>query len=56
MDGFTDLQVRLSRPRQLQNRSGAKTELKEYPDRSHFLVGEPGWDQADYVLDWAEQT
>ena len=35
-------------------KSPAATEYKEYPDRSHFTVGEPGWEEvADYALDWA---
>ena len=43
------------------NRSNAKhykaaavTELKEFPARSHFICGEPGWEEvADYALGWA---
>ena len=35
-------------------RSPAITEYREYPDRSHFTVGQPGWeDVADFALDWA---
>jgi hypothetical protein len=35
-------------------RSTAVTEYKEFAGRSHFLVGEPGWEEvADYALDWA---
>jgi len=35
-------------------RSTAITEYKEFPGRSHFTVGEPGWEAvADYALDWA---
>jgi alpha-beta hydrolase superfamily lysophospholipase len=38
------------------SKSNAKTELKEYPERSHHPVGEPGWeDIADHALDWAER-
>jgi alpha-beta hydrolase superfamily lysophospholipase len=41
----------------LQSKSRAKTELKEYPERSHYIVGEPGWEEvADDALDWAEQN
>jgi non-heme chloroperoxidase len=41
----------------LQSKSRAKTELKEYPNRSHYIVGEPGWEEvADHALDWAEQN
>ena len=39
----------------LQSKSTAKTELVEYPDRSHYIVGEPGWEEvADRAIDWAE--
>ena len=35
-------------------RSDAITEYKEFPDRSHFTVGEDGWEEvADYALSWA---
>ena len=41
----------------LQSKSKAKTELMEYPDRSHYIVGEPGWEEvADHALDWAEEN
>ena len=39
----------------LQSKSSAKTELVEYPDRSHEIVGEPGWEEvADHAINWAE--
>jgi pimeloyl-ACP methyl ester carboxylesterase len=29
-------------------------EYKEYPERTHYTVGQPGWEEvADYALDWA---
>ncbi len=35
-------------------RSTAITEYREYPDRSHFTVGQPGWEEvADFALEWA---
>ena len=35
-------------------KSEAVTELKSFPGRSHFTLGEPGWEEvADYALDWA---
>ena len=35
-------------------RSQAVTAYKEFPERSHYTIGEPGWEQvADYVLRWA---
>lgn len=38
----------------LYRKSNAITELKEYPDRSHYTVGQPGWEEvADYALTWA---
>jgi len=38
----------------LYRHSTAVTEYKEFAGRSHFLVGEPGWEEvADYALDWA---
>lgn len=34
--------------------SRAVTELKEFPERSHFTIGEQGWEQvADYALEWS---
>jgi alpha-beta hydrolase superfamily lysophospholipase len=34
--------------------SDAVTEYKEFPGRSHFTVGQPGWEAvADYALEWA---
>jgi pimeloyl-ACP methyl ester carboxylesterase len=34
--------------------SEALTEYKEFPGRSHFTVGQDGWEEvADYALDWA---
>jgi pimeloyl-ACP methyl ester carboxylesterase len=35
-------------------KSGAVTEYKLFPGRSHWTIAEPGWeDVADYALDWA---
>lgn len=34
--------------------SGAITEYQEFPGRSHYTLGQPGWEQvADLALDWA---
>lgn len=34
--------------------SAALTDYHEFPGRSHFTIGEPGWEEvADYALDWA---
>lgn len=36
-------------------RAQAVTEYKEFPGRSHFIIGEKGWEEvADYALGWAE--
>jgi alpha-beta hydrolase superfamily lysophospholipase len=35
-------------------RSGALTAYREFPGRSHFTIGQPGWEPvADYALSWA---
>jgi pimeloyl-ACP methyl ester carboxylesterase len=35
-------------------KSDAVTELKEFPGRSHYTLGEAGWEEvADYAIDWA---
>jgi pimeloyl-ACP methyl ester carboxylesterase len=35
-------------------KSDAITELKEFPGRSHYTLGQEGWEEvADYALDWA---
>jgi alpha-beta hydrolase superfamily lysophospholipase len=34
--------------------SAAVTAYKEFPERSHYTIGEPGWEEvADYALRWA---
>jgi pimeloyl-ACP methyl ester carboxylesterase len=36
--------------------SSAVTNYLEFPGRSHYTVGEDGWETvADYVLEWAEE-
>ncbi|KYH44678.1 alpha/beta hydrolase [Branchiibius sp. NY16-3462-2] len=33
---------------------GTVTEVKEFPGRSHYIVGDRGWEEvADFALDWA---
>src|SRR3954465_5893438 len=35
-------------------KSKSTTAYKEFPGRSHWTIGEPGWEEvADYALDWA---
>jgi alpha-beta hydrolase superfamily lysophospholipase len=35
-------------------RSSALTAYREFPGRSHFTIGQPGWEEvADYALSWA---
>ncbi len=37
----------------LYRRSPAVTDYKEFPGRSHFIIGQPGWQEvADYALEW----
>jgi pimeloyl-ACP methyl ester carboxylesterase len=41
----------------LYRKSKAITDFKEFPERSHYTLGEPGWEEvADYALDWAEEN
>ena len=41
----------------LYRKSKAVTDLKEYSDRSHYTVGQPGWEEvADYALSWAVEN
>jgi alpha-beta hydrolase superfamily lysophospholipase len=38
----------------LYHHSAAVTDYKKFPDRPHFTVGAPGWEEvADYALRWA---
>lgn len=38
----------------LYKKSKAITEMKDYPNRSHYTLGEAGWEEvADYALEWA---
>jgi pimeloyl-ACP methyl ester carboxylesterase len=40
--------------KRFQRKSEALTDYKVFPARSHFTVGEDGWEEvADYALDWA---
>jgi alpha-beta hydrolase superfamily lysophospholipase len=37
-----------------QSKAKSATEYKEYPGRSHYTLGQEGWEEvADYALDWA---
>jgi hypothetical protein len=37
--------------------STSVTACKEFPERSHYTIGEPGWEQvADYALRWATEN
>ncbi len=41
----------------LYRKSKAVTEYKEFPQRTHFILGQAGWEEvADYALDWAVRT
>jgi pimeloyl-ACP methyl ester carboxylesterase len=36
-------------------KSEAVTEYKEFPERSHYTLGQPGWEEvADFALDWSQ--
>jgi alpha-beta hydrolase superfamily lysophospholipase len=38
------------------SRSSAITDYKEFPGRSHFTIGQEGWEEvADYALEWAAE-
>jgi alpha-beta hydrolase superfamily lysophospholipase len=38
-------------------KSAAVTEYKEFPGRSHYTIGQEGWEEvADYALDWAAKN
>ena len=40
----------------LYRKSKAITDSKEFPERSHSTLGEPGWEAvADYALEWASE-
>ena len=40
-----------------QKRAPSYTELKIYPNRSHWTCIQPGWEEvADFALDWAVNT
>ena len=39
---------------ELYRESKAETDYKEFRDRTHFIIGQDGWEKvADYVLGWA---
>jgi pimeloyl-ACP methyl ester carboxylesterase len=39
-----------------QRRSGAVTDFREFPGRTHWIFRQPGWEEvADYALDWLER-
>ena len=41
----------------LYEKSKAVTAYKEFPERSHFTIGEKGWEAvADYALDWSARS
>jgi pimeloyl-ACP methyl ester carboxylesterase len=40
-----------------QKRSAARTDLKEFSGLSHFLIGEPGWENvADAAINWGNEV
>ena len=40
----------------LYRKSIATTEYREFPERTHYTLGQPGWEEvADFALGWAEE-
>ncbi|MDQ6790106.1 MAG: alpha/beta hydrolase [Candidatus Dormibacteraeota bacterium] len=38
------------------SKSSALTDYQEFPDRAHYTIGQPGWEEvADYALSWATE-
>jgi hypothetical protein len=45
-----------ARSETLRSHSKSVTDYKEFPGRSHYTVGQDGWEEvADYALEWAVQ-
>ena len=43
-----------ARADQSESKSKAIAAFKEFAGRSHYIVGQPGWEEvADFALDWA---
>lgn len=41
----------------VQKKAPGRTDFKQFPDRSHFLAGEQGWEAvAQYTIDWAQSV
>lgn len=41
----------------VQKKAPARTDFKQFDDRSHFLAGEKGWEEvAAYAIDWANEA
>jgi pimeloyl-ACP methyl ester carboxylesterase len=41
----------------IQKKAPSRTDFKQFPNRSHFLAGEKGWEEvANYTLDWANEV
>ena len=39
------------------HKSSALTDHQEFPGRSHYTLGQPGWEEvADYALRWATEN
>ncbi len=55
--GGSDHVIPASVDKQMAKKEGkapAVTDYKEFPGRSHFTVGQEGWEEvADYALDWS---
>jgi hypothetical protein len=36
------------------SRAPSRTDILEFPNRSHWLIAEPGWEVAGQAVQWAE--
>jgi hypothetical protein len=46
-----------ARSETLRSHSKSVTDYKEFPGRSHYTVGQDGWEEvADYALEWAVEN
>ena len=53
--GDRTVPVEVNRANARMYRGAARTELREWPGRSHFTLGEPGWEEvADAAMAWIE--
>ena len=57
MDNIMPASLNRTNYEKYKKKSPSITELKEFPGRSHMILGQKGWEEvADYALDWAERA